>query len=349
MRPRRSLTAFALVSLSVVALAGCGVGAATGSPSGNSASSTQAAGTSVAKKAAPAGPTNPTATGKVPTFVPWATVGGQKISTGQVLVRARILGLLNPTLAPAAAVTKTTADTALTQMVDEYLVVEGNPVKPNASLANQQYLSFAQSLVQGYGTTAGVASREKALGVTTADLKAFIAWEVRVQLAAAKYQPTVSAAQVAAYYKAHSATYKLTAPEVNARHILVKTQAEAEKILAELKKGANFAALAKKDSIDTGSAAQGGNLGWFTASQMVKPFSQAAFATPVNGYVIAHSVYGWHVIQVLGKEAAGTVPPLSQVQTQVQQAAQQAANQTNVQQALASLRKRFVVKVHSGA
>jgi peptidyl-prolyl cis-trans isomerase C len=337
MKSRRIIQTTALVSLAVVTLAGCGAGAATGSAGKTSHATKQAASA------------NTKATGKIPAFVPSATVGKETISSATVLMRTRLLALLSPTVTPSQAVTKSTATAALNQLINESLLLQGNPVKTDTALAKQDLLQFEQSLVSGYGSTATVTSREKALGLTPKDVSAFVTQEVTVEQAVAKYEPTVTAAEVAAYYKAHASTFKLTSPEVNARHILVKTQKEAEAILAKLKKGASFAALAKKYSEDTGSAAQGGNLGWFTASQMVQPFSKAAFSTPVNGYAIAHSVYGWHVIQVLGKEAKGTVPPLSQIQSQVQQAAQQAADQTNVQKALANLRKRFPVKVHTSA
>ena len=66
-------------------------------------------------------------------------------------------------------------------------------------------------------------------------------------------------------------------PEVHARHILVETEDEAKAVVEELKKGADFAELAKKKSKDPG-AADGGDLGFFTKDQMVPEFSTAAFA-----------------------------------------------------------------------
>jgi peptidyl-prolyl cis-trans isomerase C len=65
--------------------------------------------------------------------------------------------------------------------------------------------------------------------------------------------------------------------QYHARHILLKTQEEAQKIIDELKKGAKFEDLAKKDSIDS-SKEQGGDLGWFSPANMVKPFSEAVVA-----------------------------------------------------------------------
>ena len=95
--------------------------------------------------------------------------------------------------------------------------------------------------------------------------------------------------------------------EVHARHILVATEAEATKIIAELKKGGDFAALAKAHSTDPG-AAQGGDLGFFKRGDMLPEFSAAAFALK-PGQISDKPVktqYGWHVIKV---EERRTAPP----------------------------------------
>ncbi|WP_412059012.1 peptidylprolyl isomerase [Bartonella sp. DGB2] len=87
--------------------------------------------------------------------------------------------------------------------------------------------------------------------------------------------------------------------EVHARHILVKTKKEAEDIIKRLDKGENFEDIAKKSSTD-GSAAVGGDLGYFSRGQMVKPFEDAAFALKKGGYtkIPVESPFGWHVIKV---------------------------------------------------
>ena len=90
-------------------------------------------------------------------------------------------------------------------------------------------------------------------------------------------------------------------PEVRARHILVETEDDAKAVVAELKKGTDFAELAKTKSKDPGSA-EGGDLGYFTKDQMVPEFSEVAFklekgqlSDPVK------SQFGWHVIKVEDK------------------------------------------------
>jgi len=87
--------------------------------------------------------------------------------------------------------------------------------------------------------------------------------------------------------------------EIHARHILVKTREEADALIARLVKGEDFEKLAKENSTD-GSASQGGDLGYFTRGQMVKPFEDAAFALKAGEYtsVPVETPFGWHVIKV---------------------------------------------------
>lgn len=88
--------------------------------------------------------------------------------------------------------------------------------------------------------------------------------------------------------------------EVNARHVLVKTEDEAKAIIADLKKNGDFAKIAKEKSTDTGSGANGGELGWFKKSDMVPEFSEAAFKLK-KGEVTPAPVktqFGFHVIKL---------------------------------------------------
>src|SRR5436305_13716509 len=105
--------------------------------------------------------------------------------------------------------------------------------------------------------------------------------------------------------------------EVHARHILVETEDEAKKIEAELKKGADFAELAKKESKDPG-ASDGGDLGFFTKDQMVPEFSTAAFALePGKISDPVKTQFGWHVIQVEEKRTR-KAPDFEQVKPQIE-------------------------------
>jgi peptidyl-prolyl cis-trans isomerase C len=97
--------------------------------------------------------------------------------------------------------------------------------------------------------------------------------------------------------------------EIKARHILVKTEAEALDIINALKRGGDFISLAKERSTGP-SGKNGGDLGFFTADQMVPPFSKAAYALR-KGETSDKPVqtqFGWHVIKVEDRRLAGARP-----------------------------------------
>lgn len=99
--------------------------------------------------------------------------------------------------------------------------------------------------------------------------------------------------------------------QVHARHILVETEAEAKDVIARLKKGEDFAKVAKEKSKD--SNAEGGDLGFFSRGQMLKPFEDAAFALePGQISEPVHTQFGWHVIKVEEKRDA-PLPTFDQV------------------------------------
>lgn len=96
-----------------------------------------------------------------------------------------------------------------------------------------------------------------------------------------------------------------------ASHILVKgtdeaAKAQAQKLLDELKAGAQFEDLARKHSADPGSAKRGGSLGWFAAGRMVPEFDAAVAALQQPGDLspLVKSQFGWHIIRLDGREPA---------------------------------------------
>jgi peptidyl-prolyl cis-trans isomerase C len=117
------------------------------------------------------------------------------------------------------------------------------------------------------------------------------------------------------FYEQNKDKFK-SGEQMKASHILVKTEKEAKDILAQLKSGANFEALAKKSSIDS-SAAKGGDLGWFGKGSMVPVFEKAALALKegqISG--IVKSDFGFHIIKLTGKRAAG-IRPFEEVKEQI--------------------------------
>ena len=106
--------------------------------------------------------------------------------------------------------------------------------------------------------------------------------------------------------------------EVRARHILVPTEEEAKDLIKQIKDGADFSKLATEKSKDSGSAKQGGDLGYFPRAAMVKPFAEAAFAMKVGDVSEkpVKSEFGYHVIKVEDRRKSSP-PPVSDVKDQI--------------------------------
>jgi parvulin-like peptidyl-prolyl isomerase len=132
----------------------------------------------------------------------------------------------------------------------------------------------------------------------------------------------VTDAEVAAYYAKNKAQY--SQPESrDVRHILVKTKKQADDLYAQLAGGADFAALAKKFSEDTGSKANGGKL-TISKGQTVAPFDQTAFLLKRNE--ISKPIkteFGYHLIQPLSETKAAKVTALAEVKASIKQQLQQ--------------------------
>lgn len=134
---------------------------------------------------------------------------------------------------------------------------------------------------------------------------------------------------------------KMSGTEYKARHILVKTEDEAKKIIVELGKGAKFEDLAKKQSLDP-SKDQGGDLGWFTEGQMVEPFSKAVAGLEKGKFTQTpvQTQFGWHVI--LREDSRVQTPPAFET---VKEQLQPMVQQQKVQAMLEGLRKQAKVEI----
>jgi peptidyl-prolyl cis-trans isomerase C len=150
--------------------------------------------------------------------------------------------------------------------------------------------------------------------------------------------PKVTEAAIQARYNRQYANRPAT-DEVHARHILVGTESEAKAVLDQLKKGADFAQLARVVSKDP-DGKQGGDLGFFRRDQVWPGFADAAFSLQPGqvGPVPIHNEFGWHVIKV--EERRLVAPPtLSEVRDQIKQDLTTQA----VQQAVADARSQMII------
>ena len=108
--------------------------------------------------------------------------------------------------------------------------------------------------------------------------------------------------------------------EVHAMHILVESEAEAKEVITQLAGGADFSTVAKEKSTDPSAQQNGGDLGYFSAGQMVPEFEKAAFALEKgqSSKEPVKSQFGWHVIKVVDRREK-TPPTLDQARGQIQE------------------------------
>ena len=132
---------------------------------------------------------------------------------------------------------------------------------------------------------------------------------------------------------------QIPAKEFKAHHILVKEEAEAKQIIAQLKKGADFKKLAAEKSMDPGSKTNGGDLGW--GNRYVPQFLEA-LGKLKKGQITDAPVktdFGWHVIR-LDDERASKMPVFEEVKNSIQQQLQQQV----VQKLIADLRSKAKIE-----
>ena len=223
------------------------------------------------------------------------------------------------TTKPADKPVATVNGTPISRAMFEYYA-KNTAGKPPTELSAEQRAQLLDNLIRGEIIAEESVKQGLDKTTDTASLLALSRLEILQQAGATHYleDKKPSDADLKAEYDAQVAGMPKT--QYRARHILVTSQEAAQKIIGELnKKGAKFEDLAKKDSMDS-SKEQGGELGWFTPSNMVKPFADAVVQlkkgevtpTPVQ------SQYGWHVIQL--EDTRDTpVPPLDQVKDRVSQ------------------------------
>lgn len=131
--------------------------------------------------------------------------------------------------------------------------------------------------------------------------------------------------------------------EFRGRHILVRSEEEAKEIIAQLKKGGNFNALAQKKSIDVRSGKQGGDLGWFSQDVIVPEFFNAVI-TMKKGEISQEPVksdFGWHVIKFEDSRPR-KMPTFDQAKGNIRQVVQQ----ERVDAMVKSLKDKGKVKIN---
>ncbi len=201
-------------------------------------------------------------------------------------------------------------DKAINELIVKKMLLD-EIAKRNITVSQEDLEKYKENLLNEIG---GEENLKKVLEQNQVDENEFnslLENDIQITKLIASISPViVTDAEVKKFYNENKAS-KFTYPDtVKASHILIKDKAKAEEVLKKAKaEKANFAELAKQYSEDTGSAQKGGDLGFFTREEMVKPFSDAAFSMkPDTVSNLVQTEFGYHIIKVTDRKKAGITP-----------------------------------------
>jgi foldase protein PrsA len=214
-------------------------------------------------------------------------------------------------------------------------------------VTDKQVDDYVTQLETQYGGAKGLADAMKQSSVTMDQLKTSVRSRLLVDAVGKKVAKAsaVTDAEMKAYYEQNLGTFKTTA-QVHATHILfaTKDKAQAEKVFDQVKKGGDFAALAKQYSTDPGSKDKGGDLGWAPASQYVAEFAKAVGEMKVNEVRLVESQFGWHVVKLLETRDASQ-KTFDEVKDQIKQILDQQAQSDAFTKYVDGLRAKAKIEV----
>jgi peptidyl-prolyl cis-trans isomerase C len=234
-------------------------------------------------------------------------------------IAAAALGMALPATAQNIAIVNgKPVPTARVEMLQQQLAKAGRPVSPQMQdqlkdevIAREIFLQEAQK--RGLDASDDYKAQMELARQTILIRELFADWQ--------KNNPVTDAEIKGEYDKFVAAN---GGKEFKARHILVEKEDEAKAIIANLKKGQKFEDIAKKQSKDPGSGANGGDLDWATAASYVPEFAEAMIKLKKGETTQApvKSQFGWHVIRVDDIRDA-TLPKLEELRPQIAQQLQQ--------------------------
>lgn len=192
--------------------------------------------------------------------------------------------------------------TVLDSMINDQLSLQ-QAAKENITVTDEELKTSVEQLETYYGGKEALDKYLSEQGLDREDFETILKEQMIISKLREKITSdiTVSDQEVKDYFEKNKEMFELTSPEIRASHILVATEEEANKVLDELKAGADFAELAKKYSLDS-SKENGGDLGFFGEGVMVEEFEKAAFALKIGE--ISKPVktdFGYHIIKVTDK------------------------------------------------
>lgn len=230
--------------------------------------------------------------------------------------------------------------------------VQGVASRPSAELTPEQRAELLDNLIRGEL----IASEAEKTGLAAHDDTRAVLELSRLtvlqQAASQAYlkDRKASDSELKAEYDTQVAQMART--EFRARHILVNTEEYARNLIRQLERGTDFATLARKESLDSGSREAGGELGWFAPDRMVPPFSEA-LARLDKGQITKDPVqtsFGWHVIQLEDRREAAP-PPFDSVRERLVQIVESKKFRAHTDDLMASakIERRLETGVPAGA
>lgn len=255
---------------------------------------------------------------------PVATVNGQKIMESQIaeelnkrveVMKQRMGGQ------PMPESQLQMMRSRIVDMIVEQTVLEQRLKEKGQTISDEQVTAEIQKIAERQNQTMEQVEQQiKQMGMSMDDLKSQIRYKMMIdKVMEVEMKDAVKPEDVKKFYDENPQQFERP-EQVKASHILVKVEPEAtadakaeakkkaEDVLKKVKAGEDFAALAKEHS-DCPSSAQGGDLGLFGRGQMVKEFEDAAFAMkPGEVSGIVETQFGYHIIKVTDKQAAGKIP-----------------------------------------
>ncbi|NBI27529.1 peptidylprolyl isomerase [Chengkuizengella marina] len=219
---------------------------------------------------------------------------------------------------------KETSGALVQQLIDQTLVSQ-ELAKKGLVVTDEELANGISKEIENFKASFGSEEEVEAYllqyGMSMEDYEKIVEDMVPFQLEIEKLfesEIDVTDEEITKYYEENLSFYTEN-EQVKASHILVETKEEAEAIMQQINDGVDFAELAKEHSIDPGSGANGGDLGFFGRDMMVPEFEEAAFNLSVGEMSeIVQSEFGFHIIKVTDKKEAKT-PTLEEKQEEIKE------------------------------
>jgi parvulin-like peptidyl-prolyl isomerase len=280
----------------------------------------------------------------------WAAkVNGQEIPKSELDAQFDVIAKQYPQMFQGPDAAAREADfrkRLLDNLVDQKLV-EQAAKDQGVTVTDAEVDKQIAELKKTYASSAAFDDALKKFGTSADKLKAQIRQQLMLQKVTEKLaaDQKVTPADIKAYYLKNKGQFRENGGK-RVAHILVKDQKTAQQLLAQVQGGADFAALAKKYSIDPGSKAKGGDLG-FPSTPYVKEFQAAVDQLTKPGQIsaIIKTTYGFHIIKLI-ETRAPRQRTLEQVSDQIAQILKSQRQADAYQKFVQELRKKAKIEVN---